>query len=49
MSNTPNSESVTDSLETLGFDDADSLAGLIGDDTVVHGSREMDAIDVTGK
>jgi hypothetical protein len=44
MSSAP--ESVTGSLETLGFEDTDSLAGLIGSETVNHGSREMDVTDI---
>ena len=46
MSSVPNSESVTDSLETLGFEDTDSLAGLIEAETVNHGSREMEVTDI---
>jgi len=44
MSSAP--ESVTGSLETLGFEDTDSLAALIGSETVNHGSREMDVTDI---
>ena len=44
MSSAP--KSVTDSLETLGFEDTGSLAGLIGSETVNHGSREMDVTDI---
>jgi hypothetical protein len=46
MSSVPNSESVTDSLETLGFDETDSLADLIEAETVNHGSREMEVTDI---
>jgi hypothetical protein len=44
MSSAP--EAVTDSLETLGFEDTDSLAGLIESETVNHASREMDVTDI---
>jgi hypothetical protein len=37
---------VTDSLETLGFEDTDSLAALIEDETMNHASREMDVTDI---
>lgn len=39
-------ESVTDSLETLGFEETDSLAGLIESETVNYGNREMDVTDI---
>lgn len=38
--------SVRDSLETLGFEDTDSLASLIEAETVHHASREMDVTDI---
>ena len=44
MSSAP--ESVTDSLETLGFEDTDSLAGLIESETVRYGGREADVADI---
>jgi len=44
MSSAP--ESVTDSLETLGFEDTDSLAGLIESETVRYGGRETDVTDI---
>ena len=44
MSSDP--DSVMDSLETLGFKDTDSLAGLIEAETVHHASREMEVTDI---
>ena len=44
MSSAP--KSVTDSLGILGFEDTDSLAGLIEAETVNHGSREMEVTDI---
>jgi len=38
--------SITDSLETLGFEDTDSLADLIESETVHHASREMDVTEI---
>ena len=46
MSSAPESKSVTDSLETLGFEDTDPLAALIESETVNYGSREMDVADI---
>ena len=44
MSKTP--DSVTESLETLGFEDPDTLAGLIESETVDHGGQELDVTDI---
>ena len=38
--------SVTDSLETLGFEDTDSLAGLIEAESVHYGGEEMDVTNI---
>ena len=38
--------SVTDSLETLGFEDTDSLAGLIETESVRYGGKEMDVTNI---
>ena len=38
--------SVTDSLETLGFEDTDSFAGLIEAESVRYGGEEMDVTDI---
>ena len=38
--------SVTDSLETLGFEDTDSLVALIETESVRHGGEEMDVTNI---
>ena len=38
--------SVTDSLETLGLEDTDSLAGLIETESVCYGGEEMDVTNI---
>jgi len=42
----PESKSVTDSLETLGFENPDSLAALIEDETMHYAGEEEEVTDI---